>query len=453
MFQELWFASFRQLIFLYLVVFSTFVYLLMRYGKSSFYLLIILFFYPAIFAFMGKNVQDGYKVFILLLTLWISLKRQVFALFQNEDYNISIFFFLFSLCYGYSVFSNGDNWTIILSQYSRYVIAYCIWFLLKQEFSRNHENLKYLVRLTYDLVLMQIVITVAKFFIFEGRQIESLVGSISHIGGATGTIIPILGFIVLWMYRSGVLIKKDWFFIAGLFLIGFLSGKRAVWFILPVVFAAFMIYIPNLKLKNSFWLGVIFISLAFYIGFKLTPTLNPENKVWGSFNLSHAINYAQNYQFGDEKLRTKNQAQGRGGATLLVWSKWNSGGQDTFHDWFGQGLSEMYSTNYEEFLESNSEISHKGSATGLYQTYITTGYSGIITTLLFFFSMSWCIKVKRIRLVIIFLLAWEYFMYTGLIFRSPPFMFLIIYFIHYSNFKSYAFRSKLFKSEELLPCQ
>jgi len=48
--------------------------------------------------------------------------------------------------------------------------------------------------------------------------------------------------------------------------------------------------------------------------------------------------------------------------------------------------------------------------------------------------MLWQIKMKRIRWVIIAIAAWEYFMYTGTIFRTPAFMFLIVYFVHYSNY-------------------
>jgi hypothetical protein len=94
----------------------------------------------------------------------------------------------------------------------------------------------------------------------------------------------------------------------------------------------------------------------------------------------------------------------------------------------------MYGTNYEQFDQLGTGINMKGAASGFFQTYITTGYLGILATVMFFFTILWQVKIKRIRWMLVGIAAWEYFMYTGLIFRTPAFMFLIIYFIHYSNF-------------------
>jgi hypothetical protein len=279
---------------------------------------------------------------------------------------------------------------------------------------------------------MQIIITIGKFIIFNGKQIESIVGSISHIGGAAGTIIPLYGFIALWFYRKGALLKQDWVYIVGLMLIGFLAGKRAVWFIMPLIITAFLIYIPRQRINASLCIGIIFAPLAFYFGIRLTPTLNPDHKVWGSFDLSYTFDYANKYQFGNGE-NYKEQIQGRGGASLYLVKKLNSDVIFSTKDWFGQGFSQMYATDYEEFSKINPQLDSKGSATGVYQTYITTGYVGIIMTLIFFFYMVSSIKVKRIRNIFFIILAWEYLMYTGITFRTPAFMFLIIYLIHYSN--------------------
>jgi len=440
--QELWFASFLQLIILYSIEFGTLILLLRKYGRYELYFLLILLFYPAIFAFMGKNINNGYKIIVLILTLYLIYIKQAFGSFKKGDLLITIFFSLFSLCYAISTYNNNDGWTIIFSQYSRYLIAYCLWFLIRQELVIVHKDSVNLMHFSYDLLVMQIIITIGKFLIFGGRQIESIVGSVSHLGGAAGTIIPILGFIVLWFYRKSVLSRKDWLFIAGLMLIGFMAGKRAVWFILPFIIAVFTIYIPRKVISNTNWLVLFLSPFAFYLGVRLTPTLNPENKVWGSFNLNYAFNYANKYQFGEDSNDDQKQAQGRGGVTLMLLKKLNSDSGLDAKDWIGFGLTKMYATDYEEFSENNSEINSKGSATGVYQTYLTTGYLGIVFTLAFFFSMIWQIRLQKIKWVIIFIVAWEYFMYTGIIFRTPAFMVLIIYFVHYSNYLQYTARLK-----------
>ncbi|NDP22039.1 MAG: hypothetical protein GZ091_13290 [Paludibacter sp.] len=371
----------------------------------------------------------------MLITLWLCNKQNVFKKFKKGDGLITFFFILFSLFYAISAFNNNDGLTIIFSQYSRYLIAYCLWFLVRREIQYKNADTEKLNLFIYDVFLMQIVITLAKIFIFRGQHIESIVGSISHTGGAPGTTIPILGFISLWFVKQGVLQKKEWIFVAGLMLIGLFAGKRAIWFIMPIVIAGFMLYVPGLKLDKKMWFVLLMAPFVFYLGVRLTPTLNPENVVWGSFDIDYTFDYAEKYQFGDQSIKNQKKAQGRGGATLALWDKWNSNESLTENDWFGIGFSSMYASDYDSFSKLGLGLNHKGSATGVFQSYVTSGYMGVITTTLFFFSLLWRIKTKRVRWLLIAIVAWEYFLYTGLIFRTPAFMFLIIYFVHYSNYQ------------------
>jgi len=434
MFQTVWFASLPQLLLLYFIEAVTLIFLIRKYIKSTLYIIIILLFYPAIFFFMGKSFMNLYKITILVATLWECDKRNVFASFKKGDNWITLFFIAFSFFYAVSAFANNDSWTILVSQYSLYFIAFCLWFLVRKELSINYNRLIIIKQLTYDLILMQIIISIGKLFIFGGRQIESIVGSLSHLGGADGTILPIMGFVVLWFYKSGNLQRKDWIFVVGLMLIGFLAGKRAIWFILPLVIAAFMIYVPRLKMTRTMWIAIMMAPVAFYLGARLTPTLNPDHKVWGSFNIGYTFDYARAYQFGNKANTIDKRAQGRSGATMALWDKWISDDEFTGNDWIGIGMSKMYATDYSEFDALNLGINSKGSATGLFQTYVTTGYLGLLFTVHFFFTMLWQLNPRRIRWVLIAIAAWEYFLYTGIIFRTPAYMFLTAYFIHYSNY-------------------
>jgi len=434
MFELLYGVSLNDLLLLYSVELITLIYLLKKYSKSSLYVLIIFFFFQGMFIFLGQNINDGYKVVIFLFTLWVSFNNPSFLKFKKGDAIITILFVLFSLSYAYSALNNGDGWTIIFSQYSRYFIVYCLWFLVRNELYKKNADIDLFQKFIYDIFLIQIVITIAKLLIFGGRQIESIVGSLSHNGGSYGTTLPIVGFIMLWFYRRAIFTKKDWLFVVGLLLIGFLAGKRAIWFILPLVIAAFMIYVPKLQMNKTLWLTLIIAPLAFYLGVRLTPTLNPENKNWGSFDYEYAFGYADKYQYGDEKKTYEKRAQGRGGATELIFNKFTSGENLVQTDWFGIGLSKMYTTDYAEFDKLNLGIHSKGSSTGFFQSYVTTGYAGVFVTLFFYLSMLWQIKMKRIRWVLIAILGWEYFLYIGNFFRTPALMFMIIYFIHYSNY-------------------
>jgi hypothetical protein len=408
--------------------------MLWKYKQNKLYILVILLFYQGIFFFFGAATNNAYKIIIFIFAIWLGINKKAFSKQKAGDTMITVFFVAFSVFFLYTSFSNHDGWTIVFSQYSKYFIAYCLWFIVRKVLYSPKTDVDEFNDFVYHIILIQIVISVFKLIIFGGKSVEDLVGSISHHGGAAGTSLPILGFIALWFYRRGEFKLKDWLFVFGLLLIGYTSGKRAVWFVLPVVITVFMVYVPGLKVGKGLIVGILFAPLAFYFGARLTPSLNPEYKVWGSFDYEFVFDFADKYQNGDKTKKWEKRAQGRGGATTLLWDKWNSGKKLTDKDWFGIGLTSMYTTEYEDFNKLNTGISSKGSATGVFQTYLSNGYLGVFATLLFLLSILWPAKNRRIRWVLIAILAWEYFWYTGLIFRTPAFMFLVIYFVHYSNY-------------------
>jgi hypothetical protein len=296
----------------------------------------------------------------------------------------------------------------------------------------NDNNLKDLLdKLIYDLLLIQILLTIAKFFIIGLN--ESVVGSIASQGGAIATSLPILGVFFIWYKKNGVFERKDWVFIIGLMFIGFVSYKRAIWFILPMVLVLLMFYVPKRKIPGKMILiSLVAIPLVFYLGVRLNPTLNKENKTWGSFEWDYAINYAKTYSFGEEDSRDK--GAGRGGATLLLFDNFLNGNLQG-KDWIGYGLRFMYATDYAEFSELELGISGKGAATGVFQTFVSNGYIGIIATIWFAISMLIYTKNRRLRIVLISFFCWEYFFYTGIVFREPALSFLLIYIVLFSPMK------------------
>lgn len=435
-------------------VLLAFLYFLRQYRKDNLSILLLLMFFPSIFIFLGSTVNNLYKIVVLVYAIYCTYQRKAWDLQSTFNQLWTGAFILFTVAFFVAVSqSTGNTITIIFSQYARYLETYCLFFLLQDAVYKRQQG-RMLLRLFYQIFLVQILISVLKFILFNGRQIESLVGSMSIMGGAMGTTIPILGFIVLWLNRNGRMIWKDWLFVAGLLLVGFTTGKRAVWFILPVVIAAFMMYVQGIRLNKYIILGIAAIPIVFYFGARLTPTLNPENKVWGSFDLEYMFDYAETYQFGEDglsgtmeqpvqvssfggKLSTNGpiDAEGRGGATIALIELLFGDYPLQKGDVWGVGFSNMYSTDYASFAKLPLTISldHKGSATGLFQSYVTTGYVGIFTTILFCFLPFFFIRHKRLRWVLLGIAVWEYFMYAGIIFRTPAFMAVFFFVMFYSN--------------------
>jgi hypothetical protein len=419
-------ASIQVKIF-YIFVLLAFVYTIIKYRKNKFSVLVILIFFNGLFAFFGKNIQNGYRIGLVLLTLYWLYKSDPFN--YSKYGNVIISFVFFTLTFLFTSFNNSDYFFIIFSQYSRYFILFSLFFILKKYCSYVPFSL-WLEKLIYDLLRIQVILSVVKLIIIGPT--ESIVGSVASQGGAVATSLPLLGFMVIWVNKRGKLERDDWFFIAGLGLIGFMSLKRAIWFIMPVLITLLMFYVPRRKIPNKvILLSVLAIPLIFYVGLRLEPTLNREGKIWGSFDPEYAFNYAQVYTFGEKDKNEK--GAGRGGATLLLFDKIvnNDIGEK---DWTGYGLRFIYAVDYNEFQDLNLGINHLGSATGVFQTMVSNGYLGIVALLWFIISMLLKTKNRRLRTVIILFFCWEYFLYTGIVIRELSLSFLLIYVVIASDY-------------------
>ena len=340
------------------------VYMLWKYRSDSLLVFLVMLFYPRVFIFMGKNVENLYKVLLLLMCLYTCWERKVWTRYTTKELLYVLVFIILSASFFYStVFYSRDSWTIIFSQYARYLEIFLLWFVLKDAIFYRNEKDK-ILQFLYEVVILQIIISLFKLVLFR-HQIEGLVGSFTIGGGAVGTSFPIIGFYIIYVYRRGQLQKMDWWLIVGLFLFGWTTGKRAVWIILPIIIMLFFSYVRGVRLNKYMILGLLAFPVVLYFGARLTPTLNPEHKVWGTFDLQHLYDYVNTYQFGEEgiegqreNIRQTNQvayvngayglqneqieASGRGNATIELFKLIFGPRSLTEQDIWGTGLSSFY---------------------------------------------------------------------------------------------------------------
>ncbi len=205
---------------------------------------------------------------------------------------------------------------------------------------------------------------------------------------------------------------------------------------MPILIAAFIFYIPKRKIPLKIALiSIVAVPVVFYFGVRLNYSLNKEGRTWGSFDYNYAISYAMDYTFGTkEDNGERGIGQGRGGATLLLLDKLGKGNLNE-KDWFGYGLRFVYAVNYEEFSELNFNITNKGSATGAFQTLITSGYLGLIAMVLFALSLILHTQNARLKYVLLGFFCWEFFFYTGILLRETALGFLLVYIVVLSGSK------------------
>ena len=446
------------------------VYMLWKYRRDSLLVFLVMLFFPRVFIFMGKNVENLYKVSLLLMCLYTCWERRVWVRYTAKDLLYVIVFIILSASFFYStVLYSRDSWTIIFSQYARYLEIFLLWFLLKDAIFYRNEKDKILPFL-YEVVILQIIISIFRLLIFR-TQYEGLVGSFTISGGGVGTSFPIIGFYILYIYRKGVFKKLDWLLIVGLFLLGWTTGKRAVWIILPIIIMLFFSYVRGARLNKYMILGLLAFPIMIYFGARLTPTLNPEHQVWGSFDLQHLYDYSNKYQFGEEGIEGQREniqesqqvtyvggayglqneqieAYGRGNATIELFKLIFGPRSLTEQDIWGTGLSTFYSTSYEEFdkLPLTIHLSYKGAGTGFFQMYATLGVVGAMLMIIFSLIPYFRIKHRRIKWVMMVFFLYDYFMYNATTCRDTylvAMIFICIFSVNYEYLMAKSERLRL----------
>lgn len=423
-------TSVDQIVTYYLFVIVCFICILWKYRGSNFAIYVVLLFFPSLAIFFGSTANNVYKILVLLITLFWFHKTRCLNLVKNYKY-VFTSFGLFSAAFFFSAYINGDYFSITFSQFSRFIEIFCLLHIFIRLRNNAHINV-ILGRLIYDILLIQILLSTIKFFVMG--QKEGLVGTIAGQGGASATALPILGFIFLWLRKNGALHKRDWLVVTGLFLVGFAGAKRAIVFIMPIIVLVCSYYLPNkrITLKTIITSTLVF-TLIFYLGIRLTPTLNSERSDWGNFDLGYTLEYAHNYMFSTDDSRYANEVRGRGSVTIYLLDKIVTAENINAEDWFGYGMRFIYATDYEEFANLGFDVLHKGSATGFFQGLVANGLIGILMFLAFVFSILFLTPNKRLRKVLFGIFIWEYFFYTGVLFRILPLSFLVLYFVVFSQ--------------------
>jgi len=417
----------------YSLVGISLLYILFKFKGDLLYFLIILCFYSGLAAYLGPSVENPYKVTIFLLPIFLVLKHKPLNSITKRESFIILFFIFFSAIFFISSFLNNSYFNLTFSQYGKYFTPFCLFFLLNFYIKKYPYKIEILNRLIFSLIAIQVFLSVAKYFTF-GVQ-EMVVGSISYTGGGIATPLPIIAFMLLWIYRKGEFSKKDWFFLCLLLFIGFVSWKRAIWFMMPLMVFIFTIYVPRKKLSKNALLILPLIPIIFYLGVRFDPTLNKEHKFWGSFDWDYVLNYTNEYSFGKEQKKYLNEelSVGRGGVTTMLFEKLTNSKSINEKDLYGYGLEEIATRDYDSFDQKKFAVHSKGSVTGVFKTYISFGFLGIIATLLYVLSLIFFIQETRIRYALLLFILWEYLFYIGVMIQSQALAILLFYFILYSN--------------------
>lgn len=282
--------------------------------------------------------------------------------------------------------------TSSLIPYLKYIRFLLYFYVLFDVFSNIKFSIpqfnKYFAFLVF-MILLQGVASVYHIFIL-GVRVEGHVGFMSSLGGTTATIFPLFVISVLitifYFWRSRKYLIYFILLFISVILVGYSSGKRAIYFVIPCFIVAISVgayfFYPQ-KVKTFYYKKIIILTLLMVL---CIPVYFYGMRNAGGFRyglagtetnmevLKHSLEYAEEYE-----SREKGEASaGRSGTTGLILSRVASDLSFLMH---GTGFG---SVKDEETMD---DLGFVYGVVGFSRDIISGGLIFAILTVLFFISI------------------------------------------------------------------
>ncbi|WP_127342019.1 hypothetical protein [Ancylomarina longa] len=151
------------------------------------------------------------------------------------------------------------------------------------------------------LILIQIPAIFIKFLLI-GQTEHGGIGTLSINAGSVSTIFPLFLITILFCLYLFENKSKYLFYILCFSLFGIVGNKRAILIFIPIVLFICGLLFVKLERRRYFQGLINKIALVcvmgvgvFYLTARTNKTLNPEHRIWGSFDLNYIVSYVDNY--------------------------------------------------------------------------------------------------------------------------------------------------------------
>jgi len=403
---------FNQLILYYLIALFIYFVFLRNIKFTTLSLIILLLFNQGFIILLDESNRPSKVLFIILSTLLL-FKAKNLKLNKSEQ-RILYLFILFTFFFFINYIINGVSLLWAGYQYYKYYVPIVLFFAMKG-LNMSSEDAFYYGNLILKLILFQVAFSILKIAIIGFR--ENITGTISNTGGGIGIGYAIMGTILYWTMNNKDLQGKDWIYVLSFLVIPIASNKRAIWFIYPIIILLIMYEkITHLSAKRVAYI-IILVPFLIYFGFRLNPSLNPEKKLWGSFDFNYAINYALSYSGVSEEKLESPYAQGRWGASTAI-VKTTLQNPFSRESILGYGRSR---TGYlsEEFNPVDYGLLMTTSMSAIGFMILQMGWPATLLLILLFINMIYTISDKKIANIIAFYVLWDAIFYDGSMIGAP----------------------------------
>jgi len=411
----------NQLILYYLIALFIYIVFLRNIKFTALSLIILLLFNQGYIILLDESNRPS-KVLFIILSLLLLFKGINNLRLDKREQRILLLSILFTFFFFLNYIVNGISLIWASYQYYKYFVPIVLFFALKG-LNMSSEDAIYYGNLVIKLILFQVAFSILKLIIIGLR--ENITGTISNAGGDIGISYAILGTILFWAMNGKEIKGKDWLYILSFLIIPIASNKRAIWFIYPLIILLIMLdKITRLSLRRVAYI-IILVSGLIYFGFRLNPSLNPETKLWGSFDLNYGINYALSYSGVSEEKLSSPYAQGRMGASSAIL-------KSTFQNplsresLLGFGRSRGGKINTEIFNPTDYGLLPGTLISGIGVLIVQMGWPATLLLILLYINMIYTIPDKKIANIIAFYVILDFILYGGNLVSNPIHTILLV---------------------------
>jgi hypothetical protein len=373
---------------------------------NALYSLFFVLFFQGVFSMMGFPMGVVKAVIEVLVWFFFAI-----ALFDrstvSRDFPGLFFFILFTIFYATAIVLtntlNFDAYSYFRHYLNSFILMAAVYmfpFPLKQVFRVN--------RFIFLLFILQVFASIFK--LFSIGQYEEYAGTMIITNGSINTIFPLIAIsfmVFAWFYLGRKRIYM--LYSLGFVFMGWVGNKRGIYFYL-IILIMLILWKRFRDLRQGSFLpasvirlipvGLILFAGVFYLGVRLTPTLNPDRKVWGRYDSDFLATYLYTYNLMDERT---GDYRGRFGGTYVLLQDAISGGGMALRNptlqsnLVGFGPDKIVGDvriRYERQRQSGLQRLSGTIGTGFTNVFIGLGLLGVIFTVWFF--MFYNRRVSRI---------------------------------------------------------
>lgn len=257
--------------------------------------LLILFFFEGVvrlFELPIFIVRAGAPLLVIILLVHQILNRKIVKLPLANLFVLLVIVSVFSALY-------NDIPTFQTLDFLNYVFMPYVYFIVL--INEGDTRLVAFVKKTI-IVLFAIQVPASIIKLLFVGQVEDFVGTVSLNAGSLSTIVPLMATSFLF---SKYLYERKFKFLIWIFLFvvfGLIGEKRAIAFIIPALILIMMIvyfFVNKVVLLTAIKsLGKVLVLglILMYIMVILNPSLTPEGRVGGSFDMDYVVNYVKGYE-------------------------------------------------------------------------------------------------------------------------------------------------------------